>query len=134
VKIVGFRVSFLFMPAIALGNALTVAFIPLLSVLRVGKIAENAADYSLNNTLRQMLWLVTSTEQKYKAKQAIDTFFVRLGDVSSALSVWVVASLLVLPLTAFAWISVVLVGVWCVLALAIGRLNAELHEPAPRSH
>ena len=31
-----------------------------------------------------MLWLPTSREEKYKAKQAIDTFFVRGGDLLSA--------------------------------------------------
>ena len=41
------------------------------------KTAENATDYSMMNTARQLLWLPTSREEKYKAKQAIDTFFVR---------------------------------------------------------
>ena len=31
------------------------------------------------NTAKQMIWLPTSREEKYKAKQAIDTFFVRDG-------------------------------------------------------
>jgi AAA family ATP:ADP antiporter len=121
----GLPKAFLLLPLLALGSAAAVAAIPLLSVLRVGKIAENATDYSLNNTLRQMLWLVTSTEMKYKAKQAIDTFFVRMGDVCSALSVWVFAAVWVLPLQRFAWISLVLCGVWLVLAVAIGRAFRE---------
>ena len=29
------------------------------------------------NTAKQMIWLPTTREEKYKAKQAIDTFFVR---------------------------------------------------------
>ena len=36
------------------------------------------------NTAKQMLWLPTSREEKYKAKQAIDTFFVRSGDMLAA--------------------------------------------------
>jgi AAA family ATP:ADP antiporter len=128
--------AFLLMPVLALGNAAAVALVPLLSVLRVGKVAENATDYSLNNTLRQMLWLVTSTEVKYKAKQAIDTFFVRAGDVCSALSVWALAVLLALPLQRFALLSVVLCGVWLLLALAIGRTygrRTATQPPAPAS-
>ena len=39
------------------------------------------------NTARQLLWLPTTREEKYKAKQAIDTFFVRGGDVLSAAAV-----------------------------------------------
>lgn len=121
VRVVGFRWAFLIMPLIALGNATAVAVVPMLSVLRTGKIVENATDYSLNNTLRQMSWLVTSKEMKYKAKQAVDTFFVRTGDVSSALSVWVCVALLALPVQRFALVSCVLVLAWLALALAIGR-------------
>ena len=53
------------------------------------KIAENASDYSVMNTAKQMLWLPTSREEKYAAKQAIDTFFVRCGDMLSAAVVFV---------------------------------------------
>ena len=48
------------------------------------KIAENSLDYSLQNTSRQALWLLTSRDAKYKAKAVIDTFIVRAGDVCSA--------------------------------------------------
>lgn len=117
----GFHVAFLILPVIALGDAASVAIVPLLAVIAVGKTLENAVDYSLNNTLRQMLWLVTSREMKYKAKQAIDTFFVRMGDVSSAIAVWIVISLLTLNVRHMAWLNVVLVGIWLGLAVAIGR-------------
>ena len=40
------------------------------------------------NTTKAALFLVTSREEKYKAKAAIDTFFVRGGDALSALSVF----------------------------------------------
>lgn len=50
--------------------------------------AENATDYSLQNTVRQVLFPPTTRKQKYKAKQAIDTFFVRAGDVLSAVLVF----------------------------------------------
>jgi hypothetical protein len=37
-------------------------------------VSENATDYSLNNTVRNMLFLPLSSEEKYSAKQATDTF------------------------------------------------------------
>ena len=49
----------------------------------VGKVVENSTDYSLQNTARQALFLPTTREEKYKAKAAIDTFFVRIGDLLS---------------------------------------------------
>ncbi|HXK20188.1 MAG TPA: hypothetical protein VNG33_20390, partial [Polyangiaceae bacterium] len=54
--------AFLFLPILALGNAFVFAFVPIVALAKVGKTAENATDYSLNNTLRQMLWLVTSAD------------------------------------------------------------------------
>lgn len=125
IRWLGFPLAFMIMPVIALGNAAAVAFVPLLSVLRVGKIVENATDYSLNNTLRQMTWLVTSTEMKYKAKQAVDTFFVRMGDVSAAVAVWILIDQFELPVQRFALLSCVLVGAWLAIAIAIGRSFAQ---------
>ena len=55
----------------------------MLAVVRIGKILENSTDYSIQNTIRQALFLPTSREAKYKAKAAIDTFCTRLGDVLS---------------------------------------------------
>jgi ATP:ADP antiporter, AAA family len=118
--------AFLFMPALAFTNGLLFAFVPF--VAKIGKGAENAVDYSLNNTLKQMLWLVTSPDMKYKAKQVVDTFCVRMGDFCSAMSVLVAVDLMKFSVPRFAWISIVLAGVWIVLAIAIGRLYHGLEE------
>jgi AAA family ATP:ADP antiporter len=122
----GFRLCFLIVPLVALGDAAAVAVAPLLAVITVGKIAENSADYSLNNTVRQLLWLVTTREQKYKAKQAIDTFVIRLGDVSSGVSVWLGAGVLALGVRYFAVLNLMLCAVWLTLAFVIGRLYGKL--------
>jgi ATP:ADP antiporter, AAA family len=120
--------AFLFLPLIALGNAFIFAFVPIVALAKAGKAAENSTDYSLNNTLKQMLWLVTSADMKYKAKQVVDTFCVRIGDVCSALSVFLAANLLHWSVPRFAWISIVLTGVWLLLAVTIGRLYRGLEE------
>jgi AAA family ATP:ADP antiporter len=118
--------AFLFMPVLALTNALLFAFVPF--VAKIGKGAENAIDYSLNNTLKQMLWLVTSADMKYKAKQVVDTFCVRMGDFFSAISVLVAVDLLKFSVPRFAWLSVVLAAAWVVVAIAIGRLYHRFEE------
>ncbi len=56
-------------------------------MVRIEKTSENSLDYSLNNTLRQALFLPTRREAKYKAKAAIDTFFFRMGDVIASLGI-----------------------------------------------
>lgn len=126
VKFGGLRVAFFVLPVIALFDALAVSIVPVLAILRIGKVAENATDYSVNNTVRNMLWLPTTTEMKYKAKQAVDTFFVRTGDVGSAVLVAVLAEYLGLGVRAFAVADLGLVLAWLVVARAIVRENARL--------
>lgn len=118
--------AFFIMPVIALVDGLAVAAVPVLAILFVGKIAENSTDYSLNQTLRQMLWLPTTREMKYKAKQAVDTFFVRMGDVASGAWVVVGASMLGLGVRGFAITNTVLVVIWLYLAWAIVREHRAL--------
>jgi ATP:ADP antiporter, AAA family len=135
IRLLGVRRAFLIFPIVAMGDALLISFLPVLAVLSAGKVLENATDYSLNNTLRNMLWLRTTTDMKYKAKQAVDTFFVRMGDVSSALCVWLGAGVLALDVRAFAIANVVLISVWILLARQIGaehdRLPPAEPQPAP---
>src|SRR5439155_10582317 len=100
---------------------LTMAFVPLLAFIRAGKLAENSLDYSLQNTTRNALYLPTSREAKYKAKQANDTFFVRFGDVLSAGMVFAGTTWLGFAPKHFALANACLVVVWLVLAIVLGK-------------
>lgn len=136
VKFGGLRIGFFVFPIIALVDAAALIVLPAalriaeLAVLRPGKIAENSTDYSLNNTVRNMLWLPTTREMKYKGKQAVDTFFVRMGDVASAVLVYVGAQLLHLPIRGFAVVNGVLVVFWLFLAGGIVRINRKMTDGA----
>ncbi len=128
VKYGGLRVGFVVFPLVALASAASVAAMPLLAVVRVGKTAENATDYSLNNTMRNLLWLPTTRKMKYLAKQAVDSFVVRLGDVGSALVVFVLGDTLALGARAFAVVNIVLVAVWLYLAREILHENEAMRK------
>jgi len=88
---------------------------PVLALVTVVKVVENSTDYSLQNTIQQALFLPTSREAKYKAKAAIDTLFVRLGDLAStgivaagaALGAGLSSFVLVNLLASVAWVLVV---------------------------
>ena len=120
-KYLGVRMAIFILPLIALGGYLVAAFYPLLAMVRWAKTAENATDYSLQNTVRQVLFLPTTREQKYKAKQAIDTFFVRSGDVLSAALVFAGTTWFALSTRQFALINILLVCAWLLLAFLVGR-------------
>lgn len=122
IKYFGVRVALLILPIVALIGYSAMAFVPILSFIRGAKLAENSLDYSLQNTTRNALYLPTSREAKYKAKQANDTFFVRFGDVLSAGLVFAGTTWLEFAPREFAMVNVVLIAVWLVLAVTIGRL------------
>ena len=125
-KYLGVRVAILFLPVIALGGYALLAFYPVLGAVRWAKTAENATDYSLYNTVRQVLFLPTTRQQKYKAKQAIDTFFVRAGDVLSAALIFAGTTWFSFGTRQFALVNLGFVLVWIVLAVLIGRENRRL--------
>jgi len=124
-KYLGVRVALLVLPVIALGGYAFLIFYPILGIVRWVKTAENSTDYSLQNTVRQVLFLPLTREQKYKAKQATDTFFVRAGDVLQAVLVFVGVRL-AFETKHFAMVNLLLVVVWIVLAIMIGRENKKL--------
>ena len=129
-KYLGVRVALMILPVIAMGAYALLAFFPVLAVVRWAKTAENATDYSLNNTVRHALFLPTTREEKYKAKQAIDTVFVRAGDVLSAVLVYVGLNLLGFSNRGFALVNLALVGMWLVLAVRIGQHHRRLTTEA----
>jgi AAA family ATP:ADP antiporter len=129
-KYFGVRVALLVLPVVALGGYLTMAFLPLLNLIRGGKIAENSLDYSVQSTTKNALYLPTSREAKYKAKQANDTFFVRFGDVLSAGLVFAGTTWLHFAPRQFALANVALIVVWVALAVAIGKRFTKLSPTA----
>jgi AAA family ATP:ADP antiporter len=120
-KYIGVRAALLILPVIAFGGYALAAFVPVLAIIRWSKTAENATDYSLMNTLKGVLFLPTTREEKYKAKQAIDTLFMRAGDVLSALLVFAGTTWLGFGARQFALVNMGLVIVWLAIALRIGR-------------
>lgn len=118
---IGVRGALFVLPVIALVSYSVLAIAPILVVIRVAKTLENATDYSLQNTIRQALFLPTSREAKYKAKAAIDTVFMRLGDVIQA-GIVRIGSELHLAFTGFAWLNIGFTIAWLWIA---GRLVRE---------
>jgi ATP:ADP antiporter, AAA family len=122
------------LPLISLGAYSIIAFYPLLRAVLFAKVSENATDYSLNNTVRNMLFLPLTREEKYSAKQATDTFFVRLGDVMSATLVFVGVNWFDLSARGFAMVNTVLVLIWMALVWQIGKEYRNFSSPeAPRT-
>jgi AAA family ATP:ADP antiporter len=120
-KWVGVGGALLFLPLISLGGYGWVAFGAPFILIKWVKSLENGTDYSLMNTTKAALFLITAREEKYKAKAAIDTFFVRGGDAVAALSVFVGTTFFALQIERYAVINVIMGVVWIALTLLIIR-------------
>jgi AAA family ATP:ADP antiporter len=134
VKYLGMAGAILTLPLVALGGYGLIAAGAGLFVMRWAKIAENATDYSVMNTARQLVWLPTTREEKYKAKQAIDTFFVRTGDLLQAALVFAGTTWLGLGARGFALANLVLIAAWLAVAVLLlreyGRIMRKRVEAA----
>ena len=128
-KWIGIGGALLFLPCIALGGYGLISFGAVLVIVRWVKALENGTDYSLQNTVKAALFLVTPREEKYKAKAAIDTFFVRGGDTIAAAAVLIGTQLLAVKIEAYAFLNVLGVGVWIILCAVIIREYKKLKAP-----
>src|SRR6202522_2447714 len=126
-KYVGVRGSLFILPALSFATFGAILVNPILSVVRNLKIAENGANYSLQNTVRNALLLPTSREAKYKAKAAIETFCVRLGDVLQA-GIIFLGTRLHASLTWFATITLGFTALWVLVAGALYREHCKTSQ------
>jgi ATP:ADP antiporter, AAA family len=107
-------------PVIAVAGYLFMILTPSFGAMRWLKVADNSVDYSLGNTTKQALWLPTSREAKYKAKQAVDSFFMRAGDVLQAAMVFI-GERLAFAVPAFAAVNIVLASAWLGVVVLLNR-------------
>ena len=124
IKYAGIRAALVLVPLASLGGYASALVVPALGVLFVTRVTESTLDYSLSNTVRQALWLVTPRDAKYKAKQVVDTFVWRAGDTVSAGFVWLGAHLAAKPRD-FIALNVIGSAVWVVIAWSAGRAYAR---------
>jgi len=82
----GVGVLLVAVPLVMAAGFLWLALAPLFAVFVVVMVARRAGEYALVRPGREMLYTVVAPEQKYKAKNFIDTVVYRGGD---ALSGWV---------------------------------------------
>ena len=131
IRYLGVRTALYVMPVIALAGYGMIGLVGGITLIRTVKLLENATDYSLQNTIRQALFLPTSREAKYKAKAAIDTFFVRVGDFAAALVVAFALHVAHLTPRQIAGVNVVLAVAWIAVAAGIAAQHRRLSRDHP---
>jgi ATP:ADP antiporter, AAA family len=118
-KKLGTRFMLVAMPLISLVGFVAMASAPLLTVLLAFGIVRRAGEYAVSKPARETLFNVLPAEQKYKAKNVIDTLVQRTGDVSSS---WVITGLtkVGLSLSQLNWLAVPASALWFGVAWWLG--------------
>jgi AAA family ATP:ADP antiporter len=122
-----------------LGLGISLALLPAISILGFGALGAMAAfqavavftvlrratNFAITNPAMEVLFTVVKREDKYKAKNVIETFVYRGGD---QLAAWMYAGLamLGLGLSGISFVAVPLSAVWLGLGLWLGRRQAVL--------
>ena len=122
------------LPLVSIVGFLGLGLVPVLAAVVVFTVARRVTNFAFSRPSREALYVPLPREEKYKAKNLIDTFVYRAGDQIGA---WTNGALMWLGLGAagIAFSAVPLAAVWLVLALWLGRRYRELQAgegPATR--
>jgi AAA family ATP:ADP antiporter len=101
------------------------ALVPTFAVLAGFTVVRKAGEYALNRPARETLFTVASREDKYKAKNFIETVVYRGGD---QLAIWTVDGLRAtgMMLSSLSVVAIGFSGVWFALAVWLSRRQREL--------
>lgn len=102
---------------------------PILPMLIIAQMGASAGNYAIVGPGREVLFTVVDREEKYKAKNFIDTVIYRAGDAASG---WLFAGLtqIGLGLSALAFIAIPLTVIWAVNGYYLGKKQVHL-SPDP---
>lgn len=132
---IGVTATLALLPAFAVLGFVVLGTTPLLAVLATFGVLRRAGEFALSKPAREILFTVVAREEKYKAKNAIDTAVYRGGDM---LSSWIVAALrgLGLGLSALSFAAAGVAVAWLATSLWLGRRyellrGRRVRQPSP---
>lgn len=98
---------------------------PQIWVLFVAMVVVKAISYALNNPCKEIMYIPTSKDVKFKAKSVIDMFGSRSAKASGSAIIGV-ATRTAAPILYSSVISLAIIGVWITAALYVGKANKKL--------
>ena len=116
----GVGVTLAILPALSVVGFTTMGVVPTIAVLVVFLTLRRAGNFAIARPARETLFTVVSREDKYKAKNFIDTVVYRAGDQIGA---WTSKALTSsgLALTGVSWVALPIAAVWLFASLWLGR-------------
>jgi len=123
-KWLGVGVTLAILPALSVIGFASVGLKPTLVMLVIFLTLRRATNFALARPARETLFTVVSREDKYKAKNFIDTIVYRTGDQIGAWTSTLLNSL-TLSLRQVSFLAAPLAVVWLIVSLGLGRRQAQ---------
>ena len=101
--------------------------LPVLSVVFVSMMCIKALSYALNNPCKEIMYIPTSKDVKFKAKSVIDMFGGRSAKATGS-GIKALVTNTVNPIMFGSLISLGVIGIWIMAALYVGRTNKSLTD------
>ena len=120
----GFTLALL--PLVVFAGLLSVAMVPLLSVVIGLQIFRRGGNYAITRPAREMLVTYVDKETRFKAKQVIDIIVYRGGDVFWGWAFTFLAAVIGLGVAGVALVGAGIAAVWAMLGLYLGNYTKSL--------
>jgi ATP:ADP antiporter, AAA family len=131
IRWLGLAVTLALLPAMSILGFGALGAIPTFGTLAIFTVLRRASNFALTNPAMEVLFTVVPREDKYKAKNIIETFVYRGGDQLGAMAYAGLAAA-GLSLAGISFAAVPLGVVWLWLGLWLGRKQSVLAKAAER--
>ena len=131
VKLLGVPITLTLLPALSVLGFLAVGLWPTVAVLVTFQILRRAGEFAVARPTRELLYIVMPREDKYKAKNLIDTFVYRAGDQTAAWSTSKLTNTLGVTMAGMAYIAAPLMALWLLIGWWLGRQQEAKAREAP---
>ncbi len=131
VKTLGLAWTLALIPLLLSIGFIILSFSPVITVLIIVQVFRRAGNYSIMRPAREMLYVVLGREEKYKAKNFIDTVVYRGGD---AVSAWVYDGMrgIGLSLGQIAFVAAPIAALWALVAYRLGIKREQIAAKGKR--
>ncbi len=134
IRAIGLPATLALMPAISMVGFTVIGLsatglVPTLAAFIGFNVLRRGSNFALTNPAMEVLFTVVPREDKYKAKNFIETFVYRFGD---QLAAWIYAGLAALGLsrTTTAWPAALFAALFLAVGLWLGRRQQQLAKEA----
>ena len=127
-KRLGIAIVLIIIPVLTVIGFISLAIAPVLITLVIFQVVRRAGNYAISRPARETLFTILGREEKYKAKNFIDTFVYRTGDAVSAGANGFLG-MLGMGVAGVAWVAVPFAVLWAVVGGWLGyRQKAMLAQ------